>query len=303
MVDTIGRMTRLGGGASPSSAPAPLESAGSPAPGERPPAAARSRRPLIAAAVAVVVVAVVGVIIATQSSGGSGHPSAAGGSTRSGGTATTAPAPPVVGIAGEQLLQAIDSTRAATYHASYSVTGFKGGSLTLEIWQAPPNLREDSVEMADGHNDAHRVLDQRLHRQATVHPDGRGTLVVQGDFAGRGPRRRGRRLAGIDLHGRRGPPGRHHHRDHRPMVGRVLRGDDPHDPKTVHDQRRRAGPAVRLDGHHHAGIALDNGRPVVVRSPGLEAAPTRAIWCKRGFDGLTERCMLSLAVERNTVAF
>jgi hypothetical protein len=60
---------------------------------------------------------------------------------------------PVATVGGQALLSTLQAGKTATYHVGYKVVGDPqqlGGTLTLEIWQSPPNTREDTVLVSGG---------------------------------------------------------------------------------------------------------------------------------------------------------
>jgi hypothetical protein len=60
---------------------------------------------------------------------------------------------PVTTVGGQDLLATLRKGEAATYHLTYQVQGDAqqvGGTLTLSLWQAPPDTREDSVLVSQG---------------------------------------------------------------------------------------------------------------------------------------------------------
>jgi hypothetical protein len=63
------------------------------------------------------------------------------------------PSQAVTTVGGQALLAAVQRGETATYHSKYKVVGDSsqiGGTLTLEVWQAPPQGREDTVLVHDG---------------------------------------------------------------------------------------------------------------------------------------------------------
>lgn len=72
-----------------------------------------------------------------------------------------------------QLFALLQTGEQSTWHATYAVTGVPGETLRLEVWQAPPQLREDVVRTASGHTE---------HSSTYVGSDGTH-LCVQQDAA------------------------------------------------------------------------------------------------------------------------
>lgn len=78
------------------------------------------------------------------------------------GTGSTLPAHAPIGavggqggvtVGGQELLAVLAKGQQTTFHATYAVVGDPtaiGGTMTLEIWQQPPNLREDTIVARDG---------------------------------------------------------------------------------------------------------------------------------------------------------
>jgi hypothetical protein len=67
----------------------------------------------------------------------------------------TAPISPnaVTTVGGQALLNTIRTGQGTTYHATYKVVGDAqeiGGTLSLEVWQSPPQAREDTVLVQNG---------------------------------------------------------------------------------------------------------------------------------------------------------
>jgi hypothetical protein len=59
----------------------------------------------------------------------------------------------VTTVGGQNLLSTLRRGNAATFHLSYKVVGDVsaiGGALTLDVWQSPPQAREDTVLVHDG---------------------------------------------------------------------------------------------------------------------------------------------------------
>ncbi len=106
-------------------------------------ARARPRWTTIAAIAAVVIVIAVVVWLLWPSS--TGVPSKAQPNSLAPQAVTT--------VGGQALLSTLRTGEAATYHVAFKVVGDAkqiGGTLTLEIWQAPPETREDTVLVRDG---------------------------------------------------------------------------------------------------------------------------------------------------------
>jgi hypothetical protein len=97
---------------------------------------------LIGAAVAAVVIGLVVWLVWPNSSPAPTH-------------VVTAPISPnaVTTVGGQALLNTIRTGQGTTYHATYKVVGDAkviGGTLSLEVWQAPPQAREDTVLVQNG---------------------------------------------------------------------------------------------------------------------------------------------------------
>lgn len=73
---------------------------------------------------------------------------------------------------GRQMLALLTTGEQTTFHAVYKVTGAVGAGLTLEIWQAPPLLREDVVRTAGGHT---------VHSTTLIGADKSTQLCIQQD--------------------------------------------------------------------------------------------------------------------------
>ncbi len=72
-----------------------------------------------------------------------------------------------------QLFALLKTGEESTWHAKYAVTGVPGETLGLEVWQSPPQLREDVVRATTGHTE---------HSSTYVLSDGTH-LCVQQDAA------------------------------------------------------------------------------------------------------------------------
>ncbi len=83
---------------------------------------------------------------------------------------------PLVGAGGGELSALLQTGQGTSYHARYHVTGDPariGGSQDLEIWNAPPRRRADTVRTSDGHT----------YRSETFTDSTSASLCVQEDSA------------------------------------------------------------------------------------------------------------------------
>ena len=79
----------------------------------------------------------------------------------------------IVSAGGRQLVSLLQTGESATFHATYRVTGASpGGVQSLEIWQSPPRVREDTVASANGHTARTASFSENSTTHLCVQQDG-----------------------------------------------------------------------------------------------------------------------------------
>ncbi|HEY1827266.1 MAG TPA: hypothetical protein VGF87_04560 [Acidimicrobiales bacterium] len=75
---------------------------------------------------------------------------------------------------GQELIATLQRGEAVTYHAHYAVTGSsqQGSTLSLEVWQSPPNVREDTVISGGGHTATTESFQSAKSAQVCTQTDG-----------------------------------------------------------------------------------------------------------------------------------
>jgi hypothetical protein len=86
----------------------------------------------------------------------------------------------IVGAGGRELISLLQTGQRATFHATYRVVGGPpGGVQSLEIWQSPPRVREDTVAAANGHTARTASISQGTTTHLCIQRDG-GPWTCQG---------------------------------------------------------------------------------------------------------------------------